>query len=140
MAALPRQQQLEHFLSARGCVSRDGRQLSCGLGPVPLHSSSPPGPGLPVTAAGWLKRYLPGVAAPPTGLGGDAQTLAAGLVGHERELAHGAASKSVEGAGQGHAHGGCPDDQEQKEGTVHPGKSIKIKCHLFDDLRGEDTH
>lgn len=75
------------------------------------------------------------MAAPPTGLRGDAQTLAAGLVGHEGELAHGAASESVEGAGQGHAHGGCPDDQEQKEGTVHTGKPIKIKGHLFHDLR-----
>lgn len=80
------------------------------------------------------------MAAPPTGLRGDAQTLAARLVGHEGELAHGAASESVEGAGQGHAHGGCPGDQEQKDGTLHPGKSVQIKCHLFHDLRGEDTH
>lgn len=80
------------------------------------------------------------MAAPPTGLRGDAQTLAAGLVSHEGELAHGAASESVEGAGQGHAHGGCPDDQEQKKGTVHPGKSMTIKCHLCHDLKSEDTH
>lgn len=68
-------------------------------------------------------RYLPGVAAPPTGLRGDAQTLAAGLVGHERELPHGAASEAVEGAGQGDAHRReRPGDQEQEERAVHPGK------------------
>lgn len=64
------------------------------------------------------------MAAPPTGLRGDAQALAARLMGHEGELAHGAASEPVEGAGQGHAHGGCPGDQEQEDGAAHPEKSI----------------
>lgn len=66
--------------------------------------------------------YLPGVAAPPTGLRGDAQALAAGLVGHEGELPHGAASEAVEGAGQGDARRQRPGDQEQEERAVHPGK------------------
>lgn len=73
-----------------------------------------------------LKRYLPGVAAPPTGLRGDAQTLAAGLVGHEGELPHGAASEAVEGAGQGDARRERPGDQEQEEGAVHSGGKVTL--------------
>lgn len=103
------------------------------------HLPDLPVPPLPVAGAECVKRYLPGVAAPPTGLGGDAQAPAAGLVGHEGELAHGAASESVEGAGQGHAHGGCPGNQEQEDGTVHPGEPVQRKCHLFNDLGGKNT-
>lgn len=62
------------------------------------------------------------MAAPPTGLRSDAPTLAAGLVGHEGELPHGAASEPVEGAGQGDAHREHPGDQEQEKRAVHPGK------------------
>lgn len=58
------------------------------------------------------KCYLPGVAAPPAGFCGDAQSLAARLLGHKGELSHGTASETMKCAGHGNAHYSCPRNQE----------------------------
>lgn len=72
--------------------------------------------------------HLPGVTAPPAGLGGDAQPLAAGLLGHEGELPHGAAPETVEGGCHGNAHRGCPGNQEDEE-----GEGGRVEMHAGDN-------
>lgn len=76
--------------------------------------------------------YLPGVTAPPAGLRGDAQPLAAGLLGHKGELSHCAASEIVEVRCHSNAHHGCPGNQEEEEDgegdrvEMHAGKNGEI--------------
>lgn len=65
--------------------------------------------------------YLPGVAAPPAGLCGDAQSFAAGLLGHEGELTHGTSSETMKIAGYGNAHHSRPSNQEEEKRAMHPG-------------------
>lgn len=74
--------------------------------------------------------YLPCVAAPPTGLCGDAQPLAARLLGHKGELSHSTASETLEHCWHGNTQHGCPSDQEEEEGEgdvveVHAGYNGK---------------
>lgn len=59
--------------------------------------------------------YLPGVASPPAGLCGDAQSLAARFLGHEGELSHCAASETMERGWRGDGHHGCLSNQEEEK-------------------------
>lgn len=68
-----------------------------------------------------FKRYLPGVAAPPAGLCGDAQSLAARLLGHKGELSHGTASETMKCAAHGNAHHSSPGNQQEEESAMHAG-------------------
>lgn len=77
--------------------------------------------------------YLPGVTAPPAGLRGDVQPLAAGLKGHEGELADRTAAETVQRRCHGDAHHGCPGNEEDEEGEReerHAGYEDKHKKHL----------
>lgn len=53
--------------------------------------------------------------APPAGLCGDAQCLAARLLGHEGKLSHGAASETMKCGRHGNAHHSCRSNQEEEE-------------------------
>lgn len=59
--------------------------------------------------------YLPGVTAPPAGLCGDAQLLAAWFLSHEGELAHCAASENTQRRCHGDTHRGSRGNQEEEE-------------------------
>lgn len=78
-----------------------------------------------------FKRYLPGVAAPPAGLCGDAQTLAAGLLGHKGELSHGTASETMKCAAHGNAHHSSPGNQQEEERAMHAGDEKGKKEYYF---------
>lgn len=56
------------------------------------------------------------MAAPPAGLCGDAQPLAARLLGHKGELSHGAASETMKCGCHGNAHHSRPGNKEEEEG------------------------
>lgn len=70
--------------------------------------------------------YLPGMTSPPAGLCGDAQPPAAGLLGHEGELPHRAASETVERGRHGNAHHGCPGNQQEEEGKR---QAVEMEMH-----------
>lgn len=70
--------------------------------------------------------YLPRVTAPPAGLCGDAQPLAARLVGHKGELPHCASTETLEYCCHVDTQHGCPGNQQEEEGEgdtveVHAG-------------------
>lgn len=132
-----------------------GRQTSCGLGWVLGHSSSSShftstklfrnggikewdsfvSHRLPMLChLKWVlafKCYLPGVAAPPAGLCGDAQSLAARLLGHKGELPHSTASETMKCAAHGKARHSRSSNQEEEEREMHAGQDRGGKEHYF---------
>lgn len=67
-----------------------------------------------VCAVQW-QPHLPGLAAPPAGVGGDVQAPAAGLLGQEGELPHGAADEPPQVDGRRPLQGGgLQGDPEQQ--------------------------